>query len=122
MRRWLLVMLLVACTKQGHGSASRDDAIAAWKKGGLQPSAFTTVTVEFAKDCASGTVNNLDVLVCTYASDAEAKAAEDTALKWVGDYTGAAKAQGPVLIAVADRHKADPSGRTIHQILTLPAK
>lgn len=122
MRSWVLIVLLVACTKQGRGSVSRDEAIAAWKKAGLQPSAFTTVAVDFGKDCASGTVNNLDVLVCTYASGAEAKAAEDTALKWVGDYTGASKAQGPVLIAVADRHKADPSGRTIHQVLTLPAK
>jgi hypothetical protein len=122
MRRWLLVLLFAACAKQGHGSASRDDVIAAWQKAGLQTSSFTAVTVELAKDCASGTVNNLDVLICVYASEAEAKAAQDRALKWVGDYTGASKAQGPVLIAVADRRKADPSGRTIHQVLTLPAK
>lgn len=113
---------LVACGKdKPKGPTSRDGVVEAWKKGGLEPSALTAAKVEFGKDCASGTVNKIDVLVCEYSSEQEAKAAEDPALAWVGDHTGAAKAQGEMLIVVADRRKADPSGRTINQLITLPA-
>lgn len=121
MRRLLLIALVLAgCTKKS-GPTSRDAVIAAWKKGGLEPSAFTTAKTDVGKDCASATVNKLDVLVCVYPSEKEAKAAEDAGLKWVGDTTGASRAQGTTLIVVADRHKADPSGRTINQVVTLPA-
>src|SRR4051812_20790141 len=122
MKHVLLIALLVAACSKKSGPTSRDGVIAAWKKGGLQPSAFTAATTDIGKDCASGTVNKLDVLVCTYPSEKEAKAAEDAGLKWVGDTTGASRAQGETLIVVADRKKADPSGKTINQVVTLPAK
>jgi len=120
--RWaLLVVVLAGCHKKS-GPTSRDGAIYAWKKGGLDPSEFTEAKTDIGKDCASGTVNKLDVLVCTFPSDKEAKAAEDAGLKWIGDTTGASRAQGDVLIVVADRKKADPNGKIINQIVTLPAK
>jgi len=50
---------------------------------------------------------------------AEAKAAEDAGLTWVGDTTGASQAAGKVLVVVADRRKGDPSGRTINQMMKL---
>lgn len=126
MKKLLLIAIAVAacaaCSKANKGPSSRDGVIAAWKKGGLEPSAFTTAQTDIGKDCASGTVNKLDVLVCTYPSEKDAKAAEDAGLKWVGDTTGASRAQGETLIVVADRKKADPNGKTINQIVTLPAK
>lgn len=121
MKKLLVIVMVVACSKASKGTSSRDGVIAAWKKGGLEPSAFTAAKTDVGKDCASGTVNKLDVLVCTYATAQDAKAAEDAGLKWVGDTTGASRAQGETLIVVADRHKADPSGKTINQIVTLPA-
>ena len=120
--RWALLVLLIAGCHKKSGPTSRDGAIYAWKKGGLDPSEFTEAKTDIGKDCASGTVNKLDVLVCTYASDKEAKAAEDAGLKWVGDTTGASRAQGDLLIVVADRKKADVTGKVINQIVTLPAK
>jgi hypothetical protein len=123
MKRLILIAVaLVGCHKAKSGPTSRDGVIDAWKKGGLQPSAFTTAKTDVGKDCATGTVNKLDVLVCTFPSEKEAKAAEDSGLKWVGDTTGASRAQGETLIVVADRHKADPSGKIINQVVTLPAK
>ena len=123
MKRLLLIAVaLVACHKGKSGPSSRDGVIDAWKKGGLTPSALTTTQTDVGKDCAAGTVNKLDVLVCSFPSDKEAKAAEDAGLKWIGDTTGASRAQGDQLIVVADRHKADPNGKTINQIVTLPAK
>lgn len=122
MRAWLVAAALIACSKEGADQrSSRDAVIAAWKQAGLEPSAFTQATT-VGNDCASGTVNRLEVLVCTFATEQEAKAAEDKGLAWVGDATGASRARGTMLIAVADRRKADPSGRTINQLIAPSAK
>lgn len=118
----LIAMALVACSKDKPGATSRDAVVAAWKKGGLEPSPMTEAKTDVGKKCSSGTVNKVDVLVCEFASEKEAKEAEDKGLQWVGDNTGASKAQGEMLIVVADRRKVDPSGRTINQLITLPAK
>lgn len=123
MRAALLTALaLVACSKDPKGASSRDGVIAAWKKGGLDPSELKTTKTDVGKDCGAGTVNKLDVLVCTFATDADAKGAEDNGLKWVGDTTGASKALGEMLIVVADRKKVDPQGKIINDLITLPAK
>lgn len=135
MRALLLVVALAACSKSEGFSGTdnsksaaapaegdegpRADVLAAWRKGGLSPSPLTPAQVPVGKDCQTGTVGAVDVLLCVFPSNAEAKAAEDAGLGWVGDTTGAAQASGKVLVAVADRRKSDPSGRTINQMLKL---
>ncbi|HEY5950030.1 MAG TPA: hypothetical protein VIV40_31260 [Kofleriaceae bacterium] len=123
MRSWLLIALAAAaaCSK-GGGATSRDGVVDAWKKGSLETSALTAAKTDVGSDCAGGTVAKLDVLVCTFKTDKEAKEAEDRGLQWVGDNTGASKAQGEMLIVVADRKKVDPQGKVINQVITLPAK
>ena len=118
----LAVIVTAACSKEEKGATSRDGVIAAWKKGGLEPSALTAAKTSVGNDCANGTVNKIDVLVCKFASAKEAKEAEDKGLEWVGDTTGASKAQGEMLIVVADRKKVDPQGKTLNQLITLPAE
>lgn len=123
MRQALIIAVaLVACSKDKPGATSRDGVVAAWKKGGLEPSPLTESKTDVGNKCASGTVNKIDVLVCEFDNEKDAKAAEEKGLAWVGDTTGASKAQGEMLIVVADRRKVDPSGRTINQLITLPAK
>jgi hypothetical protein len=132
MQRWSFLIaaaLACGCSKdEGKSNApaasSRDGVLEAWKQGGLAPSSFTAATVAFGKDCRSGTVNNVDVLLCEFPSDAEAKAAEEAGYAWVGDTTGISRAAGKVLITAADRRKVDPNGRTLNQLtkLLLPAK
>jgi hypothetical protein len=126
MRTSMLVCTLVAaaaCSKDTpKGATSRDEVVAAWKKGGLEPSELKPVKTSVGKDCAAGTVAKLDVLVCTFPNAADAKAAEDAGLQWVGDTTGVSKAQSEMLIVVADRKKADVSGKTISQLIELPAR
>ncbi len=126
---WVAVMIsIVGCNKsddvsrKAAGVGARDAVIEAWKKGGLTVSPMTPATVAFAKDCQSGTVGAVDVLVCVFPTPAEAKSAEDAGLAWVGDTTGAAQAHGAALIAIADRRKSDPSGRTINQMMKLAPK
>ncbi len=93
--------------------------IALWKKGGLEVSAFTAATSPVGKDCATGTVAKVDVLICNFPTADAAKQASDAGLQWIGDTTGSSQARGTLVIATADRHKADPSGRTINQLFKL---
>lgn len=121
MKRLMLLVALAACGKgdgTGAGATPRDNLLAAWKTAGLAPSPFAAATGSpVGKDCATGTVNGIDVLVCNFASEADAKAATDAGLKWVGDTTGISQAKGTLLIAAADRKKADPSGTTINKLV-----
>jgi hypothetical protein len=125
MRTFVLMLALVACgkgDKAAGGGGARDAVIDAWKAAKLTPSALTPATVAFAKDCQSGTAGGIDVLLCSFASPAEAKAAEDQGNSWVGSATGTSQARGSVLIVLADRRKADPNGRTINQLMKLAPK
>jgi hypothetical protein len=127
MRIWLSIALSIAlsvtaCSKDKGGATSPGGVVEAWKKGGLDASPLAAAKTDVGSDCATGTVNKLDVLVCTFKSEKEAKDAEDKGLAWVGDNTGASKAQGELLIVVADRKKVDPHGKVINQVITLPAK
>lgn len=126
MRTMVFLLALVACSKAGNGDKAaagpRDVVIDAWKAAKLTPSALTPATVTFGKDCQSGTVEGLDVLLCSFASAAEAKVAENPGYTWVGEATGMAQAHGAVLIVLADRRKADPSGRTINRLMKLAPK
>nr|HEX4318082.1 hypothetical protein [Kofleriaceae bacterium] len=97
--------------------AAQQALLDAWTAAGMTPSAFAAATTDVGASCQAGTVAKLDVLICSYGSDADAKAAEDKGLSWVGDTTGVSRAKGSLLIVVADRHKADPNGRTINQLL-----
>ncbi|HET9625044.1 MAG TPA: hypothetical protein VFP84_26935 [Kofleriaceae bacterium] len=127
----IAIAALVACGKSdkpgdpaaGSGAASagapRDAVIDAWKTAKLNPSAFAPAKVAFGKDCQAGSVAGVDVLVCNFATPAEAKAAEDAGLGWIGGATGASQARGSALIVVADHKKADPNGRMINQLLKL---
>ena len=137
MRIWICIVLCAACSKSDDGkdnpmakvvgsamgaTSGRDAVLDAWKDGKLAPSAMTPAQVAFGKDCQSGTVENLDVLLCDFGSNADAKAAEDAALAWVGQATGAAQAHGSVLVVIADRRKTDPSGRTLNRLMKLAPK
>jgi len=122
-----VLLALVACSKSGEpgkpaSGGPRDTVIEAWKAAKLTPSAMTPATVTFAKDCQSGTAEGVDVLLCNFASAAEAKAAEDQGNTWVGQATGTSQAHGAALVVLADRRKTDPSGRTINRLMKLAPK
>src|SRR5262245_58861530 len=112
MRPRLLMIALCAawaCSKGGGEAAgARDAVLDAWKAEKLQPAALAPATVAFAKDCQSGTIESLDVLLCNFATPAEAKAAEAQGEVWIGSATGASQAHGAALVVLADRRKADP--------------
>ena len=113
-----------AKTGEGEDSGPRKDLVEAWKKGGMSPSELKPATVAFGKDCKTGTVGSIEVLVCQYGSADEAKAQQDAGLGWVGEnmFGGTSQARGPLLIVAADRQKTDPSGKTIQKLIALAPK
>ena len=59
----------------------------------------------------------LDALLCEYGDETAAGAGRKQAEAWVGSaVTGASLARGRVVLAVADRGRADPNGKTIHKL------
>ncbi len=96
-------------------SEKRVAVIDAWKKSGL--TATLATGAGFGKDCSIGNVDKIDVVICEYGSADEAKKAEQPGLEWVGTTTGAAWSSGSLVIAVADRKKSDPHGKTINQLM-----
>lgn len=69
-----------------------------------------------ASACAAGSIDGIDTLVCELPGDPTPpakKAAED----WIGQaVTGSVLTRGHTLLAVADRRRVDPNGKTIHKI------
>lgn len=113
-----LVAGLVACSKDGGGgSSARDAVVSAWKKDGLTPSAMTAdKSGAIGDDCVTGTVSGVDVALCTFKKADDAKAAVAKGYTWVGGVTGTSLAKGTMLLVVADRRTADPTGRTMNSI------
>lgn len=126
MRRALLIALFVAgCdeAKPGaNGADARSSVTDAWKAGGITTGPLEPAKVAVGTDCKLTTVKALEVLLCAYPTPEAAKKAAEAGLAWVGEATGAVKASGSVLVAVVDRRKTDPSGKTINQLLKLTPK
>jgi hypothetical protein len=118
-RGLIAFVALAACSGERSVATPRDAVLEAWKADKLAPSALAAQTVAFGKDCQGGAVEGIEILVCNYPSPAEAKAAEDAGLGWVGQATGASQARGAALVVLADRKKADPSGKTMNRLLKL---
>jgi hypothetical protein len=120
MRRVLLFVLAVlvpACGSSAPPGAA-GEVVAAWKKAGLDVSDFAAADGKAlgATSCFAGKVAGVEATVCELADADAAKRAEKPALAQVGDATGAALAQGRLLLVVADRAKADPTGKKIKDI------
>lgn len=121
----LALVALAACDEdkaQAAGKAPDDDTlVAAWKKAGLEVSAFTEVDADAysAQGCRAGTVGGVDVTICSYDTGEDAAAAQDPALALLekgGSTTASALVRGKKLLVVTDKRKADPSGRSINAI------
>ena len=126
---FLLVVVLLASRscgdddkeKKGPGEAPNTvaDLENGWKAAGLSPGGFAPVDGQALGNgqCQSGAVNGLDVTVCGYPSPEAATAARASGLAAVGSATGAAVVEGTRMMVVADRKKADASGRSIDKLI-----
>jgi hypothetical protein len=100
------------------GTPSTDDVVDAWKSAGLNPGSFVAIDpmAYRAGYCSQGTLGGIDALICEYADDDSLDRAKKTIQDmWnkEGIHTGVEVRTKRTLIAVADRQKADPNGKTI---------
>ncbi len=123
---FLLVVVLLASRgcgddkdKGGATPASFGDLEDGWKAAGLSPGGFAPIDGQALGNgqCKAGAVNGLDVTVCEYAGPELAQVAKPSGLAVIGAATGAAIVSGKRMLVVADRKKADPSGRSIDKII-----
>ena len=114
----LLFGALAACGK-GEGGGQVQSVVSAWQKAGLEPTEFQPIDGKPLEDgtCRAGSVGGIDVTVCEYKDPETAKKAENTGLAKIGDTTGVARAEGKMLLVLADRKGHDPNGRTINRIV-----
>jgi hypothetical protein len=117
-----LALALTGCKKEKSNQASSpatssDPLLAAWKAAGLEVAELKPSDKPIAAGtCKTGVVGGLETTVCTYPDAAAAKKAEEAGLAVVGETTGLAVVEGSALLVVADRTKADPSGKRMNDI------
>ena len=121
----LLALPMVSCRRPHvDGTVSVDSVLKKWSEGGFESNPVVNIEPDqwSAGACSRGPVAGLDVLICEYASDAAAKVGE---IKMLNDWdeegipTGAVVRSSNTLFAVADRSRADRSGRTIVRLARL---
>lgn len=128
----MMTLLLVAlggtgCKRRPHveGTVATETITKAWTADGFDTANVANVDGDAwaAGACYQGTVSGLDVLVCEYGSD-EALAQGEQRLNATWDDESVptavlARTTQPsrTIVAIADRNKADPNGRTINRLI-----
>jgi hypothetical protein len=99
-------------------STTIEGAVAAWKAAGLPRVELDADEAPKLSggDCRGGAMEGLELALCEYASPEAAREATEAGLKAVGAATGAALANGRLLLIVADRDGADPDGKRINTL------
>jgi hypothetical protein len=112
------VAAVAGCNDKPGVPGGRDAVISAWTKAGVTMLAMTPAdgAAFGAGNCLAGTAQGLDVTLCSYPDPAAATGAQPAGLAAVGAATGVSLAEGSLLLVIADRRNADPSGRAIHQL------
>jgi hypothetical protein len=115
MRRFVSLILFVAACDSGPPSTT-SGLVDRWRSAELAPGPFAKADPIGGGSCTRGEVSGVEVTVCEHKDAAAAKAAESAGLAVVGSATGAAIAEGPLLVVVADRKNADPDGKKIDKL------
>jgi hypothetical protein len=112
-------LALGACKKSSGGDIKlkqiNDALIAAgFKLDTFHPADARTFS---AQSCAAGTLNGVDAVVCEYSSPQATALGKKAGEDWVAQaMTGTVLANGSTMLALADRGRVDPNGKTIHKI------
>lgn len=126
----LLLALVVGgtgCKRRPHveGTVAAETITKAWTADGLDTANVASIEADpwAAGACYQGTVSGLDVLICEYGSD-EALAQGEQRINATWDdesvpTAAVARTSQPsrTILAIADRNKADPNGRTIARLI-----
>ena len=121
-----LIATIVFGCKRPHveGTVAVDSVLAAWGAAGFDTKAVTNLEPDawMAGACSRGLVVGLDVLLCEYPGDDTLATGEQKIMSdWEEESiaTAAVVRTSRTLLAVADRNKADPNGRTVAQLVKI---
>jgi hypothetical protein len=122
--RTLLVMtaltLAVGCHKKPtEGGVRLEQVSDAFASAGFKVDAFKPADPgRFnAQKCLAGIVERLDTVVCEYGSPDAVALGKRAGEQWAaGANTAAVLGNGRTVLAIADRDRVDPNGKTIHKI------
>lgn len=106
--------LVAGCGKKGIAPE-----LQVLKDAGRNVSAFsdTDATALRAKRCQAGTIDGVQALLCEYGSSDEAAQGLQAAQAWVSEApTGLALQREILVLGLADRSNADPTGKAIDAI------
>jgi len=113
-----------ATTPAAHvqGTPHTDEVLTAWRNAGLAPEGFAPLqpAPNGAAYCEHGTVGGVDTVVCEYASDqAMTQGMQQVKEGWtrVDAHTGVILPAKRTTMAVVDRERREPSGKTISQMV-----
>lgn len=114
----------VAVSAASEGAATsasdNDGVLAALGDAGLKVGPFETSAARpyQATACVRGEIEELDVLLCSYADEAQAKAAQATLREFVhGSTTAVIRQGGARVMGIADRKQVDPKGQRLNKIV-----
>ena len=119
-------LTIAGCKKTPEGAAKVKSAafhqpvLAAFKQAGLTVGQFEPSAAKpyKARSCVRGEVDQFDVMLCQYESEATAQEMEKNPDQFVGGApTGAVRRAKTIVLAVADRNKVDLKGKKINKLL-----
>lgn len=114
-----LGLLLLGLGAPGCGKKGIASELQVLKDAGRNVSAFTDADPSAlgAKRCQSGTIDGVQAILCEYGGSDAATQALAAAQTWIADApTGLALQHEIVVLALADRSGADPSGKSLDAI------
>lgn len=116
---WAVVLaglVLIGCSEDSDNETT--GLVNTWQQAGLAPTVFLPLEVESLRPgaCKQGKVDDIETVVCRYADEAAARAAQKAGLAHVGENTGFALTAGSNLLIVVDRNATDPAGRKMNQV------
>ncbi len=111
--------MLASCSKATEGGVRLKQATSALQSAGWKTDDLKTADPGklAALKCMQGPLDGVDVMLCEYGSADAVALGTKAGEEWIGQATtGAVLQNGNAILAVADRNRADPNGKTIHKL------
>ena len=119
-RTWLLAACVIAgCSGKSDGKLRLAGARSALEKADVKADAWKAAdaTKLAAQKCEQAQVEGVDAIVCEYGSAEAVTLGKKAGDDWVGQaVTGIVLVNGNTVLAIADRNRTDPNGKTIHKL------
>lgn len=110
---------LGGCSGKSDGKLRLAGARSALEKADVKADAWKTTdaTKLAAQKCEQAQPGGVDAILCEYGSAEAVALGKKAGDEWVGQaVTGVVLVNGNTVLALADRNRADPNGKTIHKL------